>query len=117
MSHFLKLFSRYPALLQPIQVIPVVLTMAMVLGIFIHDSTIDKATLVALPLAAATIGATLGMSEEQHTHVEEVSVSHTLHQFSSAQPRIAKRNDDNDGNRHKKGLPLDDNSEYHWPSI
>lgn len=106
-----------PTWFQPIKLAPIILTAMVVFGIFLHDTTVDKAALVALPIAAATLSAGLGINEQQHTHVEEVSIGQTLNQLNAAQPRLIKRNDFEDNHRHQKGMMLDDNSEYHWPSL
>jgi len=107
-----------PTWFQPIKLAPIVLTAMVVFGIFLHDTTVDKAALVALPIAAATLSVGFGINEQQHTHVEEVSIGQTLNQFNEAQPRFVKRNDmEDDKLRQKGGLRLDGNSEYHWPSL
>jgi hypothetical protein len=67
-------------------------------SVFVHDTRIDKAAMAAtslpLPTAYEESSASRLLSGEAHTHVERVTVSQAVRDFSSGSPRIQPRNDD-----------------------
>lgn len=67
-------------------------------SVLVHDTRIDKATMAAAsllhPMAYEEVSANKLLSGEAHTHVERVSVSQAMKEFSNGTPRIQPRNDD-----------------------
>lgn len=59
-------------------------------GILVHDTKIDKAVSLALPVAAITFGVgshVFDLSGQAHTHVERVSLNQAFSTIPRAQPR------------------------------
>lgn len=109
--------------LKTLKALPILMTIAMVLGIVAHDTNIDRAATLAIALPAiAVVGygaiesiANLG-EQQVHTHVEQVSFNN-FGSYTSAMPRLMPRDDENTNGRKRKLYASDADSEYHWPSI
>lgn len=92
-------------------------------SVFLHDTRIDKATIaaVSVPDVAAMYqeqGNKLLHAADAHTHVERVSFSQTVKDFSSGSPRVQPRNEDKKyatPNRVGKGHHAFDN--YNLPIV
>jgi hypothetical protein len=68
-------------------------------SVFVHDTRIDKAAMAAtsLPLPSTyeeSNASKLLLGGDAHTHVERVTVSQAMKEFSNGTPRIQPRNDD-----------------------
>jgi len=67
-------------------------------SVLLHDTRIDRAAMAAsslpLPTAYEESNASKLLSSEAHTHVERVSVSQAVKDFSGNTPRIQPRNED-----------------------
>lgn len=75
------------------------LSVSTALGIFVHDTKIDKFTLTALALPAAVAGyeasAKLAhLSPDLHTHAERTSIAQAVHDLRAQNPRIQPRHND-----------------------
>lgn len=60
-------------------------------GILVHDTKLDEAVVLALPVATATFGLAhaFDSGDSAHTHVERASLSHAF----SGIPRVQARDD------------------------
>lgn len=68
------------------------ISLAALAGVTLHDTKIDKlaTTFVGIPAMTANVeGASKGISGDQHTHVERVS----LNDVKASQPRIMPRSE------------------------
>lgn len=106
----------------------IVLTIVTATGILLHDMHIDKATTVAVSLPVTAVMTTVGaasayekyISQNFHTHVERVTLSHYAGAFqSSTLPNIHPPRDDNYKYIQNKKLLLTGGSDATplWPSI
>lgn len=108
--------------LESINPLPLLMTVAMLLGVVAHDTNLDRAATLAIAVPAITasygmVEGIVNLSEQQlHTHVEQISVNGGSG-YSSAQPRVMPRDDENSNGRKRKSYASDADSEYHWPSI
>jgi hypothetical protein len=75
--------------------IAILLSLSTATGILVHDTKIDKATIVlATPLTIATSdtsGRTIDIQTDLHTHVERTSVADSLSAFQADNPRLQPR--------------------------
>lgn len=109
--------------IKTINPLPLLMTIAMVLGIAAHDTNLDKAAALAFTMPAVAVAgfgaleSIVNLNEQQlHTHVEQVNTNN-LSGYTSAMPRLMPRDDENTNGRKRKLYATDADSEYHWPSI
>lgn len=101
--------------------LPFVFTLAIMFGVLVHDTNIDKATKVAFAppaLAASTAAANAVdsmISKSEHTHVERTSLS----SFASSVPKTQPPRDDDRRyiQNKKQNLGSSDEHTYLWPSV
>jgi hypothetical protein len=69
-------------------------------SVFLHDTRLDKAAIAAVSTPADVTamyqeqGSKLLHASDAHTHVERVSLSQTVKDLSSGNPRVQPRNED-----------------------
>lgn len=97
--------------------ISLLISLTAVFGVFIHDTQIDHATLIAVsnPAAANNSGVTNLSPVNQHLHIESSSFANSL---KYQQPATRPRNEDERkyvAQKRLLGNAL--GNEYSWPSI
>ncbi len=100
---------------------PLLFTFAIMFGVLVHDTNIDKATKVAFAppaLAASTASANAVdsmISKSEHTHVERTSLS----SYASSVPKTQPPRDDERRyiQNKKQNLGSSDEHTYLWPSV
>lgn len=75
------------------------LSVSTALGIFVHDTKIDKFTITALALPAVVAGYDASakiahLSPDLHPHAERLSLSQAVHDLRHANPRVQPRHND-----------------------
>lgn len=75
------------------------LSVSTALGIFVHDTKIDKFALTALTLPAMVAGYEASsklthISPDLHTHAERTSITQAVNDLRSSNPRIQPRHKD-----------------------
>ena len=76
------------------------LSVSTALGIFVHDTKIDKFTITALALPAVVAGYDAStklaahLSTDFHTHSERTSLSQAIHDLRHTNPRVQPRHND-----------------------
>ena len=74
------------------------LALAVVVGVLVHDTKLDKMTTLALTVPVAMMGYEMAshtpkLSSEGHTHVERVSLANAVRDLHAGTPRIQPRED------------------------
>ncbi len=102
-----------------INLAPIVLVLAVVTGVLVHDMRIDKATTVALalPAALATYGAAHFVGGNDHIHVERVAFSNQSSVFHSSLPKVTPRDHPDRYIQPKKSITTNGNNTSLWPSV
>lgn len=72
------------------------LSLSTATGVFVHDTRIDKATLTVLSAPSISAGyqsntKLVNYATDSHTHVERHSLSQSLHELRSDNPRVQPR--------------------------
>jgi hypothetical protein len=99
--------------------VPLMLSLATMFGLLLHDTQIDRATTI-VPARIASVSALESelKTNDQHIHAERVSVSENLGQLGNSQPRVQPRNEnDKKYVTQKKVTANSFGSVYSWPSI
>jgi hypothetical protein len=86
--------SPLSLLLTPLSIL---LSLSTAAGVFVHDTRIDKATLTVLsgPTVGTNSEASIKLvnhATDSHTHVERHTLSQSLHELKTDNPRIQPRN-------------------------
>lgn len=92
-------------------------------SVFLHDTHLDKAAMAATALPAATVtyeeqGNKMLSFGDAHTHVERISFTQAIKDFSTGNPQVQPRNEDKKylmQNRVAKGHHAFDN--YNLPLV
>ncbi|MBC7943265.1 hypothetical protein H7X68_02085 [Candidatus Saccharibacteria bacterium] len=109
----------FPLLINPL---PIFFTLGTVFGVLVHDTQIDRATAASLvaPIVIVSYGATdVALNQnDPHIHSERVSVSESIRNLKTDQPRVQTRGgDDKKYVVQKKSSFQSYGSDYSWPSI
>lgn len=72
------------------------LSLSTATGVFVHDTRIDKATLSVMSAPSVSAGyqsntKLVNYATDSHTHVERHSLSQSLHELRSENPRVQPR--------------------------
>lgn len=86
-----------------IKPIIITVTIATAIGIFVHDTKIDKATAAAIAVPALVVtyhlsGVMSLLGSDAHTHTERGSLAQAIHDLKAQNPRIQPRS--NEDKRH-----------------
>lgn len=95
------------------------LVLATTAGVLMHDTQIDKATVVAFAAPAALAAfalADIASKSNEHTHVEKVSSSSNLG-YSRFVPKVPPREENRRYIQEKKLAIIDGDAKTIWPSI
>ena len=100
---------------------PLLFTLTTMFGVLVHDTQIDKATIVAITIPAAYVSYAavdaVNKSGDAHTHVERVSYNNRLNALRSPIQRLQPRDDDLPYMQAKKvHLGGGENTSL-WPSV
>lgn len=83
----------FPFLINPVTTILVSISTAT--GVFVHDTHLDKAAATALTMPAVMVYEAntkqLNLAPDLHTHSERGSLSQTVHDLKTQNPRIQPR--------------------------
>ena len=105
------------ALLNPV---PLAFAIATTFGVLMHDTRVDHATKIAIsapaPAAEYAGSETSKINDQQHVHVEKVSVG-SLNAARSANPRTQVRDDDYRYIQPKRLIGGADDKTTLWPSV
>ena len=106
------------ALLNPV---PLAFAIATTFGVLMHDTRVDHATKIAIsaPAPAAEYAGSetsKTTNEQQHVHVEKVSVGQ-LNAARTANPRTQVRDDDHRYIQPKRLIGGSDDKTSLWPSV
>lgn len=104
-----------------IKPLPLLFTIAVTVGVLVHDTQIDRAakTALALPGALASFVAidSLFKASEHHVHVERASMPGHLTSIRANLPRLQPREDDRRYIQNKKLYFGGGDTNYIWPSV
>lgn len=90
------------------------LSLSTATGVVVHDTRIDKATLTVLSGSSAGINTDANIklvnhATDSHTHVERHTLSTSLHQLRSDNPRVSPRSDEEKHHAASKHLGFGNN--------
>ncbi len=107
----------------PINLSPLIFTLATAFGVVVHDMHIDRAAaaVVALPAIVASYGAYDAIDSllkaSNHTQIERAVFPKQLTALSSSIPRVQPRDDDRRYIQNKKLYASGADNGYMWPSV
>ncbi len=108
----------FPTLINPLAM---TFTIATTFGVLVHDTQIDRASMLAITVPSAYISYaavdSVNKSSEQHVHVERVSAPAHFAGMNRSTPRIQPRDDDRRYIQSKKLNFGTMGSGYLWPSV